>query len=491
MISNSGHDENGRYSGGRAGDQGGEWAVINWYNRPWNCILRYPNSAVGEKIAELARQAANNDLIGYDQNERYTFWEHLVASGYYPSKITVACEADCSAGVIAITRAAGHLLGIDALKTIHQSVVSGGKTIQGATYTGNMRDRYRAAGFQVLTDSKYLTSDAYLLPGDILLNDSHHTAINLDKGSKITSTSTETAMGMTLTDIAKYVNAEFGTASSYGENGYKCLLGVAQCMKDMAENGGYGNTLSAVLKNNFTTPSSTYTPECLQAVKDVFVNGKKRFDNAKILQFRSFSKYSDGKGNPDKTKCASLYAKYDYIGSDSISLSLGHLYFGKFTSSSSTLNETEKWAGMINADAPVRTWAGTSYKECSFSPLKKGVKVSVLDTVKASKGADWYYIRYDGKTGFTHSKYVSQALPEADSTVKNDPPTSYSPENKVPYMVKITASSLNIRKGAGTEYDIVGCIKDRGVYTIIEEKDGWGYLKSKVGWIFLDYTQKI
>ena len=34
MISNCGHDENGRYSGGKAGDQTGtEWQVINWYSK--------------------------------------------------------------------------------------------------------------------------------------------------------------------------------------------------------------------------------------------------------------------------------------------------------------------------------------------------------------------------------------------------------------------------------------------------------------------------
>ena len=47
MISNCGHDENGRYSGGKAGDQTGtEWRVINWYNRPWKCVLRHPNADV-------------------------------------------------------------------------------------------------------------------------------------------------------------------------------------------------------------------------------------------------------------------------------------------------------------------------------------------------------------------------------------------------------------------------------------------------------------
>ena len=48
-----------------------------------------------------------------------------------------------------------------------------------------MKDIFKKAGFTVLTDSKYLTSDDYLIPGDILLNEQHHTATNLDYGSKV------------------------------------------------------------------------------------------------------------------------------------------------------------------------------------------------------------------------------------------------------------------------------------------------------------------
>ena len=41
-LSNCGHDENGRYAGGKAGDQTGtEYQIINWYNRPWLCVLRF------------------------------------------------------------------------------------------------------------------------------------------------------------------------------------------------------------------------------------------------------------------------------------------------------------------------------------------------------------------------------------------------------------------------------------------------------------------
>lgn len=175
MISNSGHDENGKYSGGKAGDQTGtEWQIIPWYNRPWNVVLRYPNRAVAQKIADKAAAAAKNNKIGYDQNQRTTFWTQLAASDYDPAKITVACEGDCSAGVAAIIKATGYELNIEALKNVSKD-----------SYTGNLRSVLSKAGFQVLTDSKYLSSDAYLIPGDVVLYEGHHTAINLDYGAKV------------------------------------------------------------------------------------------------------------------------------------------------------------------------------------------------------------------------------------------------------------------------------------------------------------------
>ena len=173
-ISNSGSDENGAYSGGQAGDQTGkEWRIRDWYNRPWTCVLRYPDQTVALKLATLAIDAALNDRIGYDQSQNRTYLNQLKAVGWEPSKITVNCEADCSAGVCANITAAGHLLGIKALQN------------HTGTYTGNMRSALTKAGFQLLTDSKYLTSGDYLIPGDILLNDGHHTATNVTLGKNV------------------------------------------------------------------------------------------------------------------------------------------------------------------------------------------------------------------------------------------------------------------------------------------------------------------
>lgn len=59
------------------------------------------------------------------------------------------------------------------------------------------------------------------------------------------------------------------------------------------------------------------------------------------------------------------------------------------------------------------------------------------------------------------------------------------------YKVQVTTDALNIRKGPGTNYDVTGVIRDEGIYTIIAEKNGWGQLKSKQGWISLKYTKKI
>ena len=173
-ISNSGSDENGAYSGGQAGDQTGkEWRMRDWYSRPWTCVLRYPDQKVALKLAQLAIDAALNDHIGYDQSQNRTYLTQLKSVGWEPSKITVNCEADCSAGVCANVTAAGYLLGIKALQN------------HTGTYTGNMRSALTKAGFQLLTDTKYLTSGDYLLPGDILLNDGHHTATNVTIGKKV------------------------------------------------------------------------------------------------------------------------------------------------------------------------------------------------------------------------------------------------------------------------------------------------------------------
>ncbi|MBO6158866.1 MAG: SH3 domain-containing protein, partial [Firmicutes bacterium] len=63
-----------------------------------------------------------------------------------------------------------------------------------------------------------------------------------------------------------------------------------------------------------------------------------------------------------------------------------------------------------------------------------------------------------------------------------------------PYLVRIIISDLNYRKGPSTSYASYGYIEP-GVYTIVDEENGWGLLKAyaaqRNGWISLAYAKKI
>lgn len=94
---------------------------------------------------------------------------------------------------------------------------------------------------------------------------------------------------------------------------------------------------------------------------------------------------------------------------------------------------------------------------------------------KRAKYGQQYYDRYKGQS----------SLPPLQSPV---PPVTTETTD---FEVKVDVGALNIRGGPGTEHAIRGVIRDRGVYTIIEENNGWGRLKSGLGWISLQHTRKI
>ena len=68
--------------------------------------------------------------------------------------------------------------------------------------------------------------------------------------------------------------------------------------------------------------------------------------------------------------------------------------------------------------------------------------------------------------------------------------SSTNTSSSTSYLVEINTSVLNVRKGAGTSYPVTTQVKKGQVYTIVEEKNGWGRLKSGAGWISLKYTKK-
>lgn len=77
---------------------------------------------------------------------------------------------------------------------------------------------------------------------------------------------------------------------------------------------------------------------------------------------------------------------------------------------------------------------------------------------------------------------------KSDSAAANKPSTEPTSPG---FLVRVTASALNIRSGPGTGYKVNGVIRDKGVYTIVETQGSWGRLKSGAGWISLNYTKRV
>lgn len=185
-IGHASIDENKKATGGNPGDQTGkEVCTRNWYNGGWQYLIRAKNSTIAESIAATCEAGCANDNIGYDQSGRNTLYNQAKLVGFDLSKITEPCEADCSSFAAVCVRAA---LGRD--------FYTGN-----APTTRNLRKVLTAVGgFEVLSDSKYLSGTDYLRRGDILLTEGKHTVIVLDSGAKSTIEESSTVAQPTETE---------------------------------------------------------------------------------------------------------------------------------------------------------------------------------------------------------------------------------------------------------------------------------------------------
>ncbi len=122
---------------------------------------------------------------------------------------------------------------------------------------------------------------------------------------------------------------------------------------------------------------------------------------------------------------------------------------------------------MITANSVnFRTGPGTNYS--SMGKLNKGYKVEYIGT-----SGSWIKIKYNGKTGYAHSDYVGP----------------YSNSNQSSSIKVVTASSLNVRSGAGTNYSRIGSLSKGTEVSVISESNGWAKINynGKIGYVSTDY----
>ena len=169
-IGHASIDENGKAAGGKAGDQTGkELCIRSWYSKGWNVLLRPVRADLAEKSAAAMEAACLNSLIGYDQSGRNTLYEKAKAVNFLLEAIEKACECDCSS-------------------LVHVCAIAGGANLtygsNGHTTRTMVREFVNSGDYVKLTDSKYLTSDKYLMRGDILVKEGSHTAMVLGDGAE-------------------------------------------------------------------------------------------------------------------------------------------------------------------------------------------------------------------------------------------------------------------------------------------------------------------
>lgn len=164
MVVKIGHasiDEQGRISGGKVGDQTGKEIFIrNWYNKPWNVYLECTDKKLANNASNYMDQICNDDNYGYDQGQRLTGYNAIVAN---KGKVKGAKgEFDCSSLVASCYRLAGL-------------------NISPALTTRNLRSALLATGkFKAYTSTKYIKSDAYAKRGGIYLKEGSHVVMALE-----------------------------------------------------------------------------------------------------------------------------------------------------------------------------------------------------------------------------------------------------------------------------------------------------------------------
>ena len=151
----------------------------------------------------------------------------------------------------------------------------------------------------------------------------------------------------------------------------------------------------------------------------------------------------------------------------------------KVSSGSTSQPSTSTTKATVTATSlNVRSGAGTSYSV--ITKLSKGTVVDVIES--ASNG--WKKIKTSGgTTGWVSGDYLTTGSAGNSSTNNSTSQTSYK--------ATVTATSLNVRSGAGTSYSVITKLSKGTVVDVLESaSNGWKKVKTSngtTGWVSGSY----
>jgi hypothetical protein len=177
LIGSARSDENGKITGGKAGDQNGgkEVSTQNWYRHKngWR-VFRCKDPDKAAKMAEAMRNLCATNYVGYDQWQRNTLFDALKAVGWKLGLLKKNVETDCSALIRVCCAYAGITLPDFNTSTEAKVLLDSGEFVE-------------------LKGTKYTEQDDFLAIGDVLVSFvKGHTVMALTDGKKHTQVTVAT-----------------------------------------------------------------------------------------------------------------------------------------------------------------------------------------------------------------------------------------------------------------------------------------------------------
>lgn len=247
-------DENGKTSGGKAGDQTGKEVCTQAYymhSKGWYA-LRAKSVTHANALAVAMKEACNNNKIGYDQNERNGVITQLKKYGSL-SKIATATECDCSSLVRACI------------------IQATGKDVGNIT-TANEASTLEASG--LFESKKSVTGEGMLYNGDILVTKTKgHTVIVVSGRARSTATTSNTSTAtksylskgdkgndvktmQTMLIAVGYSCGSYGADGDFGSSSDKALRKFQEDY-GLTVDGKYGSKSKAKLESVYNRKKSS------------------------------------------------------------------------------------------------------------------------------------------------------------------------------------------------------------------------------------------
>lgn len=184
-IAHSSIDERGKIAGGQAGDQTKkEICVRTWYDMQATQVFRITNEEIRKQFANNMIDCANNDNIGYDQNQRNTVLTEAEKVGFDFSAIKTKCESDCSSlATVCLLGAIYKVLGKDAYLKAKAVLVAGGNCATTSTLKARL-ENLEDVEVLVYTSKEYTRGTSKAVYGDIYNRPGSHVVAYIDDGRK-------------------------------------------------------------------------------------------------------------------------------------------------------------------------------------------------------------------------------------------------------------------------------------------------------------------